>query len=67
VTYVADPHQEQPAPKGPEAAAAKASLQKVLDRYAAARPANLKAKDGKGYQDNMGEAPRNRRARKKAA
>jgi arylsulfatase A len=67
VEYASDPHNEKMVDETKESAAAKATLQKVLDRYASARPAELKSKDGKGYQDNSGPAPGNRRARKKAA
>ncbi|HVJ87406.1 MAG TPA: sulfatase-like hydrolase/transferase [Caulifigura sp.] len=68
VKYDGDPQKEEDIVTAtPETDAARARLQKVLDRYAGARPAELKASDGKGYQDNMGEAPKNRRARKRAA
>src|SRR4030095_7137452 len=67
VEYASSSHKEQEVAESKETTAARQALQKVLDRYATARPAELKATDGKGYQDNMGEQPKTRRARKKAA
>jgi len=68
VDYERDSQQEHDVTENsPKTTAARERLQKVLDRYSSARPAELKAKDGKGYQDNMGAPPMNRRARKKAA
>lgn len=68
VEYATDSHQEHDVTAmTAETTAAKARLQKVLDRYATARPAELKANDGKGYQSNIGEQPKDRRTRKKSA
>ncbi len=68
VEYASDPLAElELAAPTPETEAARVRLQQVLDRYSTARPAELKAKDGKGYQDNAGFPPEPRRARKKAA
>jgi arylsulfatase A len=68
VEYASDPHREVDVQEVTESlAAVRKELQQALDRYASARPAELKAKDGKGYQDNMREAPPERRARRKAA
>ncbi|QDT55179.1 Arylsulfatase [Caulifigura coniformis] len=68
VDYGRDPQQEHDITENTaETTAARERLQKVLSRFASARPAELKARDGKGYQDNMKAPPANRTSRKKAA
>jgi len=65
VEWASKSHEEPEAAETSESAAARAKLQKVLDRYKSARPADLKARDGKGYQDNSPDPPQYRPARKR--
>jgi arylsulfatase A len=67
VEYASSSHKEQEVTESKETTSVREALQKVLDRYAAARPAELKAKDGKGYQDNNAQPEKKGRGRKKAA